>query len=396
MRILAAMLGVALSLSVTGRASVVALASAATITVNSKADNTTAGDGLCTLREALANVNASGDTTGGDCAAGTGAGDTIDFALTLPAKIRLTLGELGITRSVSITGPTTGALALSAAGGSVIGNDATMSISNLTIQNGRTIGNGGGIYNVSYAHMTISNCTFTRNKARGAASGSQSGGGGAIFNAGGTMTVTNCTFSGNKTGNVRTFQGDAEGGGAIHNAQGGTMTITNCTFRNNQAIDGGAIHNAGGIMTVTNCTISGNKALGGAGIANFTPYYPNGTVTVLNTIVANDSAGGNCAHTITSNGHNLDSDGTCFTSGGTDLVDTDPMLARLANYGGPTATMALCTGVGTPSARCRGASPAIDAGDDAVLGPPDNLATDQRGLPREAGSHVDIGAYEAQ
>ena len=43
-------------------------------------------------------------------------------------------------------------------------------------------------------------------------------------------------------------------------------------------------------------------------------------------------------------------------------------------------------------------SPAIDAGDDSVLGPPLNLATDQRGagFPRLQGTHVDIGAYEAE
>jgi hypothetical protein len=36
----------------------------------------------------------------------------------------------------------------------------------------------------------------------------------------------------------------------------------------------------------------------------------------------------------------------------------------------------------------------LDAGDDAVTGPPDNLTTDQRSLPRLSGTHVDIGAYE--
>jgi CSLREA domain-containing protein len=371
---------------------------AATITVNSTADNPTAGDGQCTLREAVANVNASGDTTGGDCTAGSGTGDTIDFALTLPAKIRLTMGELGIDRSVAITGPTTGTLVVSGAGSTVIGNDATTSLSDLTIRNGRTIGSGGAIFNVSFGHMTITDCTFTRNKAQGGASGNTSGGGGAIYNVG-TMTITGCTFIANKTGTVpNPFNQSADGqaGGAIHNAFGGTLTITNSTFAKNKAIDGGAIHNAGGTMTVVNSTINGNRASSGAGISNFTPFYPNGTVTVLNTIVANESAGGNCAHTITSNGHNLDSDGTCFASGGTDLVNVDPLLARLANYGGPTATIALCTGVGAPSARCDGASPAIDAGDDAVLDPPYNLTTDQRGLSRKAGLHVDIGAYEVQ
>ena len=62
-----------------------AAASAATLTVNTTVDNTTPGDGRCTLREAIANVNAAADTTSGDCAAGTGAGDTINFNLPSPA-----------------------------------------------------------------------------------------------------------------------------------------------------------------------------------------------------------------------------------------------------------------------------------------------------------------------
>jgi hypothetical protein len=41
-------------------------------------------------------------------------------------------------------------------------------------------------------------------------------------------------------------------------------------------------------------------------------------------------------------------------------------------------------------------SPAIDAGDDSVLQPPLSLTTDQRGLPRLSGPHVDIGAVEVQ
>src|SRR5262249_43905582 len=74
----------------------------------------------------------------------------------------------------------------------------------------------------------------------------------------------------------------------------------------------------------------------------------------------------------------------------TDLVGTsgsplDPLLQPLGNYGGPTKTMALLPG-----------SPARDAGRDSGLGPPLNLTTDQRGLARKSGAHVDIGAFEAQ
>ena len=118
-------------------------------------------------------------------------------------------------------------------------------------------------------------------------------------------------------------------------------------------------------------------------------------ITLIDTIVANSWRGGDCDAPVASNGHNLSSDGTCFASG-TDLSNIPPGLAQPANYGGPTETLALCTGPGVPDSSCAGASPAIDAGDDSVTGPPDNLTTDQRGRPRLSGAHVDIGAYEVQ
>jgi len=59
---------------------VIPLAPTAVITVDSAADVAVAGDGSCTLREAINNANVNGDTTAGDCAAGTGL-DTIAFAI---------------------------------------------------------------------------------------------------------------------------------------------------------------------------------------------------------------------------------------------------------------------------------------------------------------------------
>lgn len=64
-----------------------------------------------------------------------------------------------------------------------------------------------------------------------------------------------------------------------------------------------------------------------------------------------------------------------------DSDDIDPLLGPLQDNGGPTFTHALLPG-----------SPAIDAGLDS--GAP--LTTDQRGQPRIAGAHVDIGAFEVQ
>jgi len=354
-------------------------AAAATITVDTKADNMTAGDGECTLREAIGNVNALGDASTGDCAAGTGAGDTIAFDLELPAKIKLTLGQLVVGQDVSIVGPTTGSLRISGSrAGRVLSVTAgTTSVSNLTIERGRDL-SGGGISNAGT--LILSNCTLKANSA---------GLGGGISNAG-TATLINCTLKGNKGGQ----------GGGINNA--GTLHVTNSTFKGNRGYYGvgGGILNIG-TATFTNCTLNRNRAyagkgsLGGGGIWHSSANL--GTATLTNTIVATSGRGGDCAgDPVTSNGHNLSSDDTCFTGGGTDLVETDPLLAPLANYGGPTETQALCSGPGVPKGVCSGPSPALDAGDDAVTGPPDNLTTDQRGLNRNAGLHVDIGAYERQ
>jgi hypothetical protein len=93
-----------------------------------------------------------------------------------------------------------------------------------------------------------------------------------------------------------------------------------------------------------------------------------------------------------SKGHNLIGQ-TAGSSGFTNSSNGDlagsattplnPMLRPLADNGRNTPTFALLPG-----------SPAIDAGDDRLLGPPENLTEDQRGQARKSGAHVDIGAFE--
>ncbi|HXQ22627.1 MAG TPA: choice-of-anchor Q domain-containing protein, partial [Candidatus Acidoferrales bacterium] len=165
-------------------------------------------------------------------------------------------------------------------------------------------------------------------------------------------------------------------------------------------------------VTITNSTFSGNSAPdtagGGADILSFST-----TLTVTNTIVANSTAGGNCARfggSVTDGGHNLD-DGTtcgftgagCTTTSGSSFCLTNPVLdpTGVQNNGGPTQTIALCTGTGAPRAGCTGASPAINAGDESVCAtttgtaPVDNL--DQRGFvrPGTGAANCSIGAFEA-
>jgi hypothetical protein len=61
------------------------------------------------------------------------------------------------------------------------------------------------------------------------------------------------------------------------------------------------------------------------------------------------------------------------------------VLAPLGDYGGPTQTIALFPG-----------SPAIDAGNNAIV--PPGVTTDQRGpgFARIVNGTVDIGAFEVQ
>ena len=332
----------------TGAVSGLPQARAATITVNSTADNLTAGDGKCTLREAIGNVGLTGfDSTGGDCAAGSG-GDTIVFDLALPATITLTTSTtLFILNSTTISGPTDGTLAIDGNGEVTIfaiSQSTVVNIRNLTIQNGNAsfLGNSGGaIFNEG--RVTLTNCTLSGNSAAGR--------GGGIDNIGGTATLTNCTLSENSAGTS---------GGGLYNEITATAMLTNCTLDGNSAITSG-----GGI------------------------YNNSGTAMLTNTIVANSTPGQNCAGSaIRESGRNLSSDATCFSSA--DLLNTDPRLAPLADSGGPTFTRALCTAQGIPDSSCSGPSPAIDAADNALC-----PATDQRGAPRPNGSACDIGAYES-
>jgi len=70
--------------------------------------------------------------------------------------------------------------------------------------------------------------------------------------------------------------------------------------------------------------------------------------------------GGNCSGTLTSEGYNLSSDGTCNFNRPGDLNNHDPMLGPLQNNGGPTQTRLYCpearrlmgaTQVAAPTAR---------------------------------------------
>jgi hypothetical protein len=278
-------------------------------------------------------------------------------------------------------------------------------------------GQGGALYNGG--SMRTERCWLRGNWTQGAYGGSQfaqqfasgNGKGGAVYNAG-TFVSSACTFSENACVGlpgmlaiVSTPTASSGFGGAIFNL--GSCNVTNCTFEGNQAIGGtepivgisvhngpdaygGAFYNATGSIFSANNTFALNQAVGGIGTVatggtNGVGYggaiysTAGGTVALLNTIVANSPSGSNSFGTLVDLGHNLSSDSSCNFTGSGSLNNTDPKLAPLDNYGGPTPTMALLSG-----------SPAIGNADPVSF-----PQTDQRGRTRPFGFAPDIGAFES-
>ncbi len=99
--------------------------------------------------------------------------------------------------------------------------------------------------------------------------------------------------------------------------------------------------------------------------------------TLSNTIIADNFAliSPDVSGAITSQGYNLVSN-VSRSSGWitTDILNQNPFLAPLGDYGGPTQTVALLPN-----------SPAINAGNNANA-----PATDQRGFARIVGGVIDI------
>jgi Right handed beta helix region len=240
-----------------------------------------------------------------------------------------------------------------------------------------TNGAGGGI--VNYATLALNNCTLSGNSVT-----NNNGTGGGLVNSG-MLTMNNCTLSGNSAPNGS--------GGGMYNWD--TLTATNCTVFGNSASEnqlGGGICNNSGILVLDNCTLSDNSATNGSGggLASFdaTNVLVNCTVCSNSAIYAGglfDDGSSTFAltNTIVAGNTTPDSpDIAASYSGVANFVGGNPELAPLGNYGGPTQTMPPEFG-----------SPVINAGTDWVT---NVLATDQRGYPRLAGAHVDIGAVEAQ
>lgn len=295
------------------------------------------------------------------------AGTTISFKPLLSGQIiRLTLGEITVTNSLTIDGSAL---------------PAKITLSGDRTGNGRTP-DDSRVFRIDDKAVSLDSLILS-------ASANQTYGGGAIYASGHSvkLTVTRCTFIGN--------HGNPEGGAiyfyGAYQAPETVLTVLDSTFSGNSSTDfGGAIY-AFGILNIRNSTLTANTTKNGGAVyvhfnTNVLIYqstltgntatlkggciYNSGSITMRNSIIA-----GNISPTFPGIYGSFGNDNN-ITSG-------TPFLAPLGHYGGTTQTMPPLPG-----------SPAINNGTTTANSLFPSLTNDQRGFPRV--SFPDIGAAEYQ
>lgn len=326
------------------------VAHAATITVDTAADDTTA-TGNCTLREAVEAANT--DTAVDACGAGSGA-DTITFDAALAgATIALTLGELVLYTRTTIDASGIGVIldaqgdsrvlfienrvlppnvrligltitgGLADQGGGIL-NQGTLDLESVTVTGNEALNYGGGIKNEDT--LRLSRSTVEANTAGLLGGGvmsdgfgdlilreslvadnaSESGGGLMMNGSLGTLRLIDSdvkrntaeTFGGAVLAHLEmivegtTFEENQalDGAGVYHTS---TLTATNSVFRGNLATGkGGGLYNAH-IATLENCVVEANEAVDGGGIYSkewFASLLNISELVLINTRVQQNTA----------------------------------------------------------------------------------------------------------
>ncbi|EAR61561.1 cadherin-like domain-containing protein [Neptuniibacter caesariensis] len=328
----------------------------ATFNVTIFTDVVNPGDGETSLREAIIDANANGET------------DTINLGVGTYTLNKLTGGadeqrlDLDIYEGIHIVGA--GADQTSISAGDIFNifefhaGSGASSISSLSLVDG----NGTATSQAGAIQMADAGGSLTLTDVEIFSSITATNGGG-IYNLG-TLNLERVTIAENS----------AQLGGGIYNDTGATMTLINVTISGNSASsDGGGVYNKGD-ADLTNVTIAKNDASNAAG--GF--FRSAGTVNLSNTVIADNTSGTSSidvAGDFTSDGSNFIGDKTGGNGFGADLSGI-ASLDTLADYGGQTRTHAILAG-----------SALIDAGTDT--GAP---TEDQREITRVG--TTDIGAYE--
>ncbi len=259
------------------------------------------GPASCAGNYVASNVTVAIAGAGGDVmmdGGGTGSVLIADDATVTLSNLTLTHGNgSGIDEPGDASGSN---------GGGVSATDSTLTIDHCRIVGNRADEQGGAIH-ISESDLTVTDSTLAGNR-------SAEGGGGIDADGDVKLTITGSTISGNATGphggGIEAFDGslvvadstiannavtdltDFRSGGGIWTGLT-DVSITNSTIRNNSSTEyGGGIGYSGGAgMTITGSTITGNHAaLGGGGIRN-DAYYDAARLVIDQSLVTGNVAG---------------------------------------------------------------------------------------------------------
>ncbi|MBL8182323.1 MAG: carboxypeptidase regulatory-like domain-containing protein [Blastocatellia bacterium] len=242
--------------------------SAATLVVSSNVDST---DGTCDINCSLRDaVSAAND------------GDTITFGTQFnsPTTITLLQGQILIAKSLTIAGPGSNTLTISGNNAGRIfriSDGAVVSLSGMTIRDGRIGSNandvyGGGIW-VTDSTLTLTNVVVSNNTARFVSTNppAQFGYGGAIASFNSSLSVINSNVSGNT----------APLTGGIYCRDGGFLNVSGSKFLTNAST---AIRLEGGQnLSVNSSWFEGNGSAVSASSSN--------RVVVVNSTITGNGAG---------------------------------------------------------------------------------------------------------
>ncbi|OAI54825.1 hypothetical protein AYO44_03110 [Planctomycetaceae bacterium SCGC AG-212-F19] len=267
------------------------------------ADNATAGgNGLPVLGSGSGALDIQGN---GATIARSSTGGTPDFRFFLINGGNLTLDDLTLTNGRSAPGQGGGAIRIDngqvtlqnnssisnntapglagggGVGGAIADNNGLVTILNSTIANNTANNDGGGIFlgGSGGNRLIVNSSLFTNN------SGNQGGG---IGINDGKATITNSTFTLNKALT-------SNGGGAIFVQNFPTVTIDGSLLSANTANNGGGLLVNGGNVTVTNTTITGNTSTGTRGGGGILAISSSGAAVILT--VTNSTITDNWAQT---------------------------------------------------------------------------------------------------
>jgi hypothetical protein len=268
--------------------------------------------------------------------------------------------------------------------------DGLNAATSATIVNSVVTGQNSGV--ISSGTATLSGSTATGSSVDG------------VF-AATTATLTTSAVTGQRNGvTMGSGSSTVQGSNVTGKSQNDVLAPGGATIASSTLAGGGGQGvNSNGGVSVTNSTITGN---GGCGITASSatlvyatvaqnggtgcPFNVKGsTLASFGSVLSAPPSGGqNCSlsGSTTSNGYNFSDDASCALAGTGDRQNAgDPLLAGLANNGGPTPTR-----FPRPGSPLINAIPPASCQADGATG----ITTDQIGSPRPQASGCDIGAIE--